>query len=144
MPGISDTLAAQAVTFEIERLEVTQLSDGSQLREYSTGNRDALPTELDGVPILMTQQERMEYGVRGDKLAWKFISDGDGENPLVDARDRVTWTDHRDEEWTARVTARSYYIGSPTTGIFQWLGEEVSTEVTGGGSIDEEVEFGEI
>lgn len=119
-----------SITVTIKRLTATEGVAGGDTWAYTTGARGAYPTSCDQVvPTPMSQQERLEYGVRGDRIGWKFFSYWN--RPQVDSRDMIEWTTtHADGGTTThqvKVIARDVEV-YPDTSIYQWYGEDNSTE----------------
>lgn len=115
-----------SLTVNIARQAVTEGTGGGLSYAYTAAERGALPTTCaDTVPTPMTQQERLEYGVRGDNIGWKFLSTN---RPQVDSRDQITWTvTNPSITYTAVVITRDVQL-YPNQSFFRWYGEDNSTE----------------
>lgn len=113
-----------SVTIDVRRETSATGSAGGRTITHTAAARGSLPTSFEGVPITIGQMEKLEYGVRGDRIGWIVVTETD---PQVDARDVVDWTDMQGKTWTARVLARSIWP-IPTVQQFQFPVEDVTTE----------------
>lgn len=84
----------------IKRLVTTQGTAGGQVRSYTTAARGSLPTTSTGRFQIIRADERTEYGVKGNVLAWKHFTTT---YPAADVRDQFTFTDDDGVARTARV-----------------------------------------
>jgi hypothetical protein len=88
----------------IERVAVTQSPTGGQVRDYSAQNRDGLPTSAACRIQPLSADERVAYGVRGVRLAWKLLF---AEDPVITPQDRVTFIDADQRTHTASIVQPS-------------------------------------
>ena len=77
-------------TVTIERLSAAQSTMGGQIRSFSTQNRAPLPASMPCRIQPLSSQERLAFGVRGARTAWKLLFSTD---PTLTLRDRVRFVD---------------------------------------------------
>lgn len=87
-------------TITITRLGVTQGSSGGQVRTFTTAARGSLATSSTGRLQPLSNEERREYGIRGERKAWKYHTTT---NPTLTVKDQAEFTDADGDEIEARV-----------------------------------------
>ncbi len=115
-------------TLTIKRLKVTQdTSVGGQIRTHTTSERGALPKTVKGRPIRMTDKEKLDHGVRGERQGWKLLT---LTNPKITLEDRVEFDYMPDEPVTMKVLVASHARIGGTAEAHHWttIGEEDTTE----------------
>jgi hypothetical protein len=85
---------------QIERLSVTQSETGGQIRVFSAANRGSRPTSVRCRIQPLGAREHVEFGVRGSRIAWKFLF---ADDPQITVEDRLIFTDSDGQTHTARV-----------------------------------------
>ena len=110
----------------IKRVSITQGAAGGQVRSFSTGNRGSRPNTVYGRAIRMKESEKIEHGVRGDFVGWKFlVPDVD---PQVELEDQIVFEYYTGESHTIKVTKESFVRSTEIGVLYKFLGEEDSTE----------------
>lgn len=72
-------MSLQTHTVTIKRETETQGSSGGSTLTYTTGARGGRPTTWDCRAVMMSEKERLQHGVRGNLIAWKFMGETDPE-----------------------------------------------------------------
>lgn len=131
MPGVPYNAVNVKRLVDVADDATIEDASGGLSVSYTAAARGAYPTELKQVACVpMSQQEKMEYGVRGDLVGWKFLSFG--ERPYVDTRDQIDWiTQHPDGSTSThyvQVTTRDVLLYPVSNAIYQWFGQETSVE----------------
>lgn len=121
MSLISHT-SRDAVT--IERLSTSQSATGGQVRSYGVQNRGALPTELRCRIQPVSTEERVAFGIRGTRAAWKLLFSSD---PAIASSDRVTFLDADRVARIASVVQSSLNLDGQSR-LYRAVVEEVGNE----------------
>lgn len=112
-------------TLTIKRNSPTQGVAGGLVDDYTTAARGSKPTSIKGRAILMNTKEKLEHGVRGDLLGWKFlIPDTD---PQIELTDQVTFTYIDGQSHTVEILVQSH-ARSVDGRFYKAIGQEKSTE----------------
>jgi hypothetical protein len=78
----------------LKRLSTTRGTAGGQARTYMTAARGILPTTWTCRRQPLTDDERREYGIRGDRKSFKYLGTTD---PSVTVQDAVAYGSETDE-----------------------------------------------
>lgn len=111
-------------TLTIERDVPTRDSAGGLVENFSTSNRGTLLKSVKGRAILMSQREKLEHGVRGELLGWKFLIP---KNPSITLQDRITFDYVKDQSHTVKVIVGSH-ARSADEAFYRVIGQEDSSE----------------
>jgi hypothetical protein len=117
-------------TFTIKRLVLPMPQDatGGQIRTYTAAARGTLPKTVTGRAVRLKDSEKIDHGVRGEKVGWKLLTQT---NPEITLEDRVEFDYVPGQPVAVKVTAESHArLGTTSTpNHYTTAGEDDSTEV---------------
>jgi len=108
----------------INRLSTTRGTAGGQLRTYSEGNRGELPSSWTCRIQPIGGEEKREFGIRAERLAWKLLGTS---NPTITVLDQVSFTDADEIDRTTRVIEPSRNLDGQGR-LYRAIVEEVGNE----------------
>lgn len=109
----------------IERLGVTQSTTGGQVRAYNAANRGSRPATARCRIQPLSNKERVAFGVKGTRAAWKLLFHS---NPEITVEDRVTFVDADGQTHTASVIEPSRNLDGQSR-LYRSIAEEVDNEL---------------
>ena len=77
-------------TVTLKRAARTSDAGGTPVDTYTTTSRGSLPTTWKCRAQPLSSKEKIAYGVSANEDVWKFLGT---ENPQIDVRDHIAWTD---------------------------------------------------
>ena len=109
---------------QIERLSATQSETGGQIRVFSAANRGSRPTSVRCRIQPLGAREHVEFGVRGSRIAWKFLF---ADDPQITVEDRLIFTDSDGQTHTARVLEPSHNLDMQSR-LYRVVAEKIENE----------------
>lgn len=97
---------------------------GGHAENYTIAGRGHRPAEVRGRAIVLSAKEKLDYGIRGEKIGWKFLIPGD--DPEITQKDQITFEYASGDTRTVRVLVGSY-ARSADTAFWKVVGDEDST-----------------
>lgn len=121
---MTDLMKTHKVT--IKRLSTTRGTSGGQSRSFTTAARSSagLPTKWDCRAMLMSNKDRVDYGVRAETQAWKFLGEDD---PQITVQDQLEFDFVDGQSEVVKVLVGSH-ARSHNEKFYRVFGEDDSTE----------------